>query len=251
MGITARELSIYATTASGPTIRPSSKHRNWMDNCPGRLPYLCLPMTMANQFGWDIYTQRGFSACWDGGEDQASITITPDEGEGILPVSHFGSGILTFHITYLFVTEAGHNLYIRGPANHGKDGLTPLEGLMETEWLPNVFTMNYRFTRPHHTVRFNRDEPFCNFYPVERHYVESFRPVIRPLSANKSLLSRFKRWCDTRASDKQERYPSGTKARRKDYLQGCEFADAAFPAHQRDMLCHAPVVERSTAPQNE
>jgi hypothetical protein len=36
-------------------------------------------------------------------------------------ISHFGSGILTWNVPYLFRTPPGYNLLVRGPANWPKD----------------------------------------------------------------------------------------------------------------------------------
>lgn len=234
-------LTIYKTSKHSPTIRPAEKKREWMDNASDRLPYLCLPMTMANQFGWEILTQRSFTATWDGGIEKDSITIVAGDGRGPLPISHFGSGILTFHVTYLFVTSPGHNLYIRGPVNTGKDGLVPLEGFIETEWLPNVFTMNYRFLRPHHSVSFEKGEPFCCFFPFPRHYLESFEPIMQKLESNPELEARYREWCRIRQEDKRERYPQGVKARRKDYLNGCPVSGPPFSNHQKVLQCKSVV----------
>jgi hypothetical protein len=45
-----------------------------------------------------------------------------------------------------------------------KDGIQPLVGLIETDWLPFPFTMNWIFTRPG-TVKFEKGEPFCFITP--------------------------------------------------------------------------------------
>ena len=62
--------------------------------------------------------------------------------------SHFGCGIITFKIPYLFRAPQGYNLLARGPANLFKDGISPLEGLIEVDWAVSPFTMNWKVTRP-------------------------------------------------------------------------------------------------------
>ena len=57
-------------------------------------------------------------------------------------ISHFGSGVLTFHAGYLFRTPPGWAVWARGAPNTVKDGIVPLDGLVETDWLPFTFTMN-------------------------------------------------------------------------------------------------------------
>jgi hypothetical protein len=41
--------------------------------------------------------------------------------------------------------------------NSPKDGIAPLTGVIETDWLPYPFTMNWQMTRPG-SVRFDKDE---------------------------------------------------------------------------------------------
>ena len=46
--------------------------------------------------------------------------------------SHFGEAVLTFSLPYLFRTPRGVNLWVKGPSNWIKDGIQPLEGIVET-----------------------------------------------------------------------------------------------------------------------
>ena len=69
-------------------------------------------------------------------------------------------------------------MWAMGPPNHIKDGIQPLAGLVETDWLPFPFTMNWLFTRPG-TVRFEKGEPFCFITLAQDKPLEEFEPVIR------------------------------------------------------------------------
>ena len=98
-----------------------------------------------------------FSATWTGGNLTSDIQIRPLGDPARVDsrvVSHFGHGVLTFHTGYLFRTSPGWALWCRGAPNTVKHGIVPLDGLVETDWLPFPFTMNWRFTRPG-TVRFD------------------------------------------------------------------------------------------------
>jgi hypothetical protein len=97
--------------------------------------------------------------------------------------SHFSRGVLTMHPQYLFRTPPGWGLIAGGSPNHHKDGIQPLVGLIETDWLPFPFTMNWLFTRPGR-VRFEKGEPFCFITPIEHRKVETMQPVIRTLESN-------------------------------------------------------------------
>ena len=82
---------------------------------------------------------------------------------------------------FLFRTPPGINLWVKGPANWIKDGVQPLEGVVETDWLASTFTMNWKITRVCEWVRFEKDEPFCMLVPVPRGLAESLVPRREPI----------------------------------------------------------------------
>jgi hypothetical protein len=110
-----------------------------------------------------------------------------------LASSHFGEGILTFAFGDMICTPPGFNTLARGPANSPKDGIGPLEGIVETDWSAAPFTMNWKFTRPG-TIAFDEDEPFCQIVPQRRGELERFRPAIRSLSGDPELSRRAEAW---------------------------------------------------------
>jgi len=111
--------------------------------------------------------------------------------------SHFGHGILTLDTGYLFRTSPGWALWVRGSPNAVKDGIVPVEGLVETDWLPFPFTMNWRFARPG-TVCFEKGEPFCFITPVPHAILDSIEPVVRELSDDPELAAACKAWGNSR-----------------------------------------------------
>ena len=54
---------------------------------------------------------------------------------GQLPsaISHFGHGVLTFHVPVISRTERGWDLMVSGPINAPKDATAPLSGVVETD----------------------------------------------------------------------------------------------------------------------
>jgi len=192
------KLICYPTGSTPPRIRPAPATRAWMDKTQQAYAYRCLPLNIANAHGWEILSPAGFSAEWDGSEGLDSVTVKGDEGDSNLPISHFGHGILTFHTHALFKTEPGYVLFVGGSTNSMKDGLHPLSGIIETEWAPYTFTMNWKFTRPRHPVRFERDEPFCMFYPIQSEAVSVTEPEIRDLDTDPDLQAPYVEWMDSR-----------------------------------------------------
>lgn len=177
-------------------IVPAARWRDWMNETNVRFANRCLPLLMANEAGWLLLNPYGFEADWSGADDPGAITITPD-GSPVPPWrcvhSNFGYGILTWAVPYLFRTPDGYNTLARGPANLPKDGISALEGLVETDWSTATFTMNWKFTRPGR-VRFERDEPFCMIVPQRRGELESFTPEIRPVDAEPEVARGYREW---------------------------------------------------------
>ena len=174
---------------------------------------------IANQAGWWLPCPATFTVYWDGGLDKENlqlnfapppettnlfdlftpITVSADmpnpvvQGDARIS-SHFGNGIVTFSIPYLFRTPRGINLWVKGPTNCIKDGVHPLEGIVETDWLPATFTMNWKLTRPRNTVRFERGEPICMIVPIPRGLAEQLQPKYVPLDANPELSREYREW---------------------------------------------------------
>ena len=136
----ARPLIGFTTGEHAPQIVPAPTNRDWMSATRRGWANRCLPLLIANQSGWELRNPSGFTATWMGGDDPGALMIAPDRrGPGqLLPASNFGYGILTWHLPILFRTPPGYDLLVRGPANHPKDAICPLEGIVETDWASSV-----------------------------------------------------------------------------------------------------------------
>ncbi len=189
-------LECYPTSQRPPDIVPGRPQRAWMDAFAERHPYRCLPLSMGNTSGWEILCPVAFTAEWNGGAHQDCITLTADHGHPDFhdfAKSHFSRGIVTFHPGYLFRTPPGWSMWAGGPPNHVKDGIQPLAGLVETDWLPFPFTMNWIFTRPGR-VRFEKGEPFCFITLVQDKALAQVQPVTRSMSSNDDLRLQYDAW---------------------------------------------------------
>lgn len=217
-------------------ISAASPHRKWMDQTPSRYAYRCLPLVIANQHGWFIEAPFSFRAIWNGGEDAKDIEIVLDDVPDKRVMSHFGFGVLTFSIPYLFRTPPGINLLAKGPANYHKDGIQALEGIIETDWSHYSFTMNWRFTRPNHEIRFEKFEPICMIVPVNRHLAPSLVPQLVNLKEHPELHQQHTRWMDSRekfnndlATFEPEAVAQGWQ---RSYMLGRDIDGNSFPDHQ-------------------
>jgi hypothetical protein len=206
------KLTAYVIDRDRLEIRPAPFEREWMEKTGERFAYRCLPLNIANAYGWEILNPSGFSAVWDGGSRLESVTITPDPGTVASAISHFGHGTLTFHVPCVFRTEPGFDLMVQGPINRPKDGIAPLSGVVESDWAPYTFTMNWLFTRPGFAARFERGEPFCHFFPIRRGELERVEPQLRVLSDEAGLRRQFDTWMVSRSQFNADLKHTGSKA---------------------------------------
>ena len=147
----------------GWQLRPSPPRRHWMDELPHA--YKCLPLVIANQWGWQILCPTDVVVTWDGDPNLSGLHI--DVAPQYLPAikSQFGAGIVTFSPPWLFRTPPGWDLYLKGPSNRWKPNCVPLEGVIETWWLNYTFTLNWKLVEPG-TVFFARGESLGQLVPV-------------------------------------------------------------------------------------
>jgi hypothetical protein len=230
---------LIAYPVGTPTLDlcPAPVRRSWMDATPDRFANRCLPLLIANQSGWFLTTRHTVRVTWDGGVDQDTTTVEILDKEDPLPaVSHFGSGIVTWTIPYLFRTPPGWNLLVRGPANEPLDGAHALEGIVETDWSPATFTMNWKLTRAGFPVTFAKGQPVCMIVPQLRRELEAFDPVVADLEADKDLGEEYRRWMTSRAGFLEDLRAGKSAAVRekwqRDYFRGV-YGDSVAPGHQK------------------
>ncbi len=218
------KLTAYAHYNTTCELRPGNQRRLWMDRTQDKFAYRCLPMTIANSHGWEVIGDTTFRAVWNGHPGLDSVRIEIQEKGELVPTSHFGGGIVTFTLPYLFRTDENVGLWVSGPPNTVKLAVTPLTGLVETDWSPMNFTMNWKITQPHVPVTFKKGEPICFFFPLDRTYVNRVQPVTRPLSDNPDLAARNAEWSKGRKDFLEKSKIEGTEERakgwQKDYHKG-------------------------------
>jgi hypothetical protein len=222
--VTVNKITLYKIYDQEPrtNVRVASKEREWME-ANSRFAYRCLPLTIANQHGWTFSLKEKVCAEWNGVNELNAIKI---ESSSPMVGSHFGNGILTFSLDYLFELQEGYSLYISGPPNNSKNNIVPLTGMYEADWAPYSFTMNWKFTEANRPVVFEKDEPFCFIFPIQRNLIESFTLETKNLSDNPELKNQFFEWSskrkefnknpDRKAEDWQKQYfrgeyPDGSK----------------------------------------
>jgi hypothetical protein len=159
-------------------LRPSPPRRHWMDELPHA--YKCLPLVIANQWGWQVLCPSDVVVTWDGTPALEGLRVQVEPQ--FLPAikSQFGSGIVTFSPPWLFRTPPGWDLYLKGPSNRWKPNCVPLEGVIETWWLNYTFTINWKLVEPG-TVDFARGESIGQLIPVPHATFENATALEAPI----------------------------------------------------------------------
>jgi len=193
------------------------------------------PLSIANASGWEIILPFSFEAVWYGDDAMGSIQFrSADQRVRHLVTSHFGHGVMTFHTGWLFRTSPGWAIWTRGAPNTVKDGIVPLDGLVETDWLPFPFTMNWRFTRPG-VVRFEAGEPFCFITFVPHGLLDQVQPKVAVIEDDPKLKAAYEAWSASRADfgDRLKAGEEGARAEKwqRTYVQGRGGVEDGVPAY--------------------
>lgn len=218
------------------TLKPGPVEREWMDLSDRRQGYRCLPLVMANQSGWVISNPADFVLTWTGGDYPEELKIDFGDNEPHPRVmTHFGHGIVTFRIPWLFRTPPGINLWVKGVSNWTKDGAQPLEAVVETDWAVASFTMNWKMTRLNEPVRFEKGEPICMLVPIPRGLAASLKPAMAPIESNPELEKEYLAWRDSRVQmleDIKDEPGIAPKNWQRKYYQGLTQTGKRFPDHE-------------------
>ncbi len=244
------ELIAYELTPNpGFLIEPAKPTRDWMDKAPGRTPYRCLPMVMANQAGWFIRAPATMTARWNGKVDTSGLEIKltdPSYKGPPFAVSNFGMGIITFQFPWMFRTPPGVGLWVHGPPNEPRDNLTALEGLVETDWIESPFTMNWKIQRRGSPVYFQKGDALCLLTPFPLDLLETVQPRAKMLSEDPKLMESVLKNRKKRLELVQEQSGSqdGKTAWEKTYFKG-EKADGSQTDRHRTNFRLRPFPEGS------
>jgi len=216
-------------------VEPASSKREWMDRVAGRAPYHCLPLQIANQAGWVVKSPSSFTVTWNGldlpGRGLTFAFHDEDSKRFETQVSnHFGYGILTFNLPFVIETPPGIQTLARGLPNYFKDGIVPLEGVIETDNTEMSFTMNWRFTRPSKPVVFRRGDPICMISFLDLSLLEKVKLEVDLYEeGNPKHYQLFQEWQAARAAHIAE-YKNG---RMGHYTQGTDIRGTPFPEHRK------------------
>jgi len=187
------KITAYPLYDHAALLQPAAEERVWVADNQALADRLALDR--AHRQGWVLLCPHAFEATWNGGANPEDIEIQLTEdatGEdsavaGDFVQSQEGAGLLTFYPGYQFKTEEGYLLWAGGPINAAKDGLAPLESLVDASLLPCTIAIHWQFTRPHQTVRFAAGEPFATILPQAKRDLEHMTIEVMPSAAEEDV----------------------------------------------------------------
>ncbi|WP_152052717.1 DUF6065 family protein [Tautonia marina] len=202
---------------AGWELRPAPPRRSWMDGHPHA--YHCLPLVVANQWGWQIHCPVDVRIVWDGSPELAGLVVEVDPEYQVTVKSQFGQGIVTFSPPWMFRTPPGWDLWAKGPVNAWKANCVPLEGIIETWWLPYTFTFNWKLVEPGE-VTFAKGEAIGQILPVPHQTFAEARAIEEPLSVEPELMAQMASWRDERQRRAGQRHQNHLMYRKAQDVDG-------------------------------
>jgi glycosyltransferase involved in cell wall biosynthesis len=196
------KIKAYSLSDHAVTLQPASQGQMRCHSQPALADEMALASTA--QQGWDLLCPLAFVATWNGGSQPEDIKIRLEGANAdLIPAfvqSNQGAGILTFYPGYQFKTASDDALWVRGPINAPKDGLYPLERVVDASLLPCTVTMYWQFTRPQQTIRFAAGEPFARLLLYPKSELESMSvEVIEREEAAEAYEQAFQQMVDSPA----------------------------------------------------
>jgi hypothetical protein len=157
------KVNFIRTHQSPPKIAQSRMQRDWMDETYNKHAYQCLPMTIANVYGWEMQMEDDLVVQWDGGQNPARILSGEYSSSGRLQAVSSIVGMISIQMSWVIRTEEGYSTWFTGPPNYFPDGASPLTATIPTWWWPDESQMNWKITKTGEPVTFAAGSPFCFF----------------------------------------------------------------------------------------
>jgi Family of unknown function (DUF6065) len=175
-------LAFPVTSLSPMRIVPAIAGRSPMNPSNASIADRHPGIRMANQAGWVLLNNQAIEVMWNGGRNQSDLRILAHNSTtGVNALSHLGFGILTWKLPFLFHIPSELDLRVRGPVNWHKDGVLPLEAIIEAQSRATEIFMSWRITKIGTPIRFEIGEPLCVLYPEQRGLIQRIEPEIHSL----------------------------------------------------------------------
>jgi hypothetical protein len=187
-------IPLYKYENKNNFIRKAERKRDWFTSHF----YKCLPLSIANEMGWELLAPYEFSVKWNGYRDRDGLEFQFPEDPEVMkerhgqwcPTSHFGSGIITMSYPFQFRTPPNINLFIGPPNNYCHPGMTAMAGLIETDNLRHYFTTNIKVSIPDTWLTIAQGAVLATIYPIPRGYTEGYEMVEASEIYSKTIIDK-------------------------------------------------------------
>lgn len=141
--------------------------------------YYCLPLTIANQYGFVVKAYEDLEIYHTGAKAPATIKV----GDTLLPhdpyrpqryFTNFNNGVISIENNFQLKTPPNVNLMVIQPPNYFIPGIHCLSGVVETDNLSRTFTFNIKVTQENKKIKIKKGDWLAAFIPIPRFYVDSF-----------------------------------------------------------------------------
>lgn len=206
--------------------------------------------------GWELLNPVDAEVIWNGGAMNTDVKIDQAVRDKFGPVSHFGVGMITWYVPFIFRTSPDLGLIVTGPANHEHNDAVPLDAYIRTDWLPFPFTMNWRATRKDQAIAFTAGEPIARILPYPIAMLNETELDIVELSSDPAFMEEVNQWGKARAQNVQKAQadiaawieggakPDGQGVWNSQYVRAKGQGDAGFEPHQTIFRPKPPLDKR-------
>lgn len=212
----------------------SDKKRDWFD------PhfYRCLPLTVANQYGFVLKSQFDIEVVWDGGisPDSTKLFFTEpkEETSKKYPTidSHFGFGVFTINTPFTLRTPPGINLMTINTPNSILPNITVMTGVVESDNLRRNFAFNFKIQIPNIKTFIPKGYPLATIIPIPRYFVENFKlENAENIFSEELITEEIQARVDAvnKRTQLAHTFKNGVD---KDYFMGKDVYSNKFPDHQ-------------------
>lgn len=205
------KLFLKKTHQTSPAINQSRFNRDWMDDTYNKHAYQCLPMTVANVYGWEIVMEEDLVVQWDGGNTPPVILSGETTSSGRVQAISSIIGMISINMGWVINTEDGYNTWVTGSPNYFVDGATPLTATLPSYWWPDESQMNWKITKIGEPVTFAAGTPFCFFNIYDNSILENTEVVTSNLWDDKELMESRVRYGELKTKNRYENPWTWTK----------------------------------------
>jgi hypothetical protein len=156
-------------------LTKNTKKRDWFP----KDFYHCLPLIIANEYGYSLSLEYDIDVFWTGEESPDSLQITKyyEEGKDYQypdVKSLFGNGILTVTPPFHIKTPPGVNTMTINPINYMLPNMSVISGVVETDNVAQSFSFSLKVHIPNVLVKIPKGFPIGSFIPIPRYFADDF-----------------------------------------------------------------------------